>query len=105
MHRIAIIGAGGWGTALGILAGRAGHQVRLWSRNQALVTSVNRERVNPFYLAGYEITGDVQATTEAGAAVRDAELVILAAPSHATRALLELLVEDVRAEVILVSAT
>src|ERR1041384_7649342 len=105
MQRIAIIGAGGWGTALGIVAGRAGHQVRLWSRNQEVVASINRGQVNPVYLAGQEITGDVQATTDTSAALHDAEIVILAAPSHATRALLKLLAEDVRAEMILVSAT
>jgi glycerol-3-phosphate dehydrogenase (NAD(P)+) len=105
MQRIAIIGAGGWGTALGIVAGRAGHQVRLWSRNQEVVASINRERVNPVYLAGQEVTGDVQATTDTSAALHDAEIVILAAPSHATRSLLKLLAEDVRVEMILVSAT
>ena len=63
MHRIAIMGAGGWGTALGVLAGRAGHAVRLWSRNVAVVESINRERVNRVYLAAHRIEGDVWATT------------------------------------------
>ena len=35
--RIAVIGAGGWGTALALVAGRAGHEVRLWSRNAEVV--------------------------------------------------------------------
>ncbi|HYY41426.1 MAG TPA: 2-dehydropantoate 2-reductase N-terminal domain-containing protein, partial [Pyrinomonadaceae bacterium] len=105
MRRIAIMGAGGWGTALGLVAGRAGHAVRLWSRNGAVVEAINRERVNSTYLAGHRLTGDVGATTDVGAALAGAELVILAAPSHATRALLMQMAADVRPEMIIVSAT
>ncbi|PYS93795.1 MAG: glycerol-3-phosphate dehydrogenase [Acidobacteria bacterium] len=105
MRRIAIMGAGGWGTALGVVAGRAGHAVRLWSRNAAVVESINRERVNSIYLAAHRIEGDVRATTNTGEALRDAEIVILAAPSHATRALLARVADAVRPETILVSAT
>ena len=99
------MGAGGWGTALGLVAGRAGHAVRLWSRNGAVVEAINRERVNSTYLAGHCLTGDVGATTDTGAALAGAELVILAAPSHATRALLMQMAADVRPEMIIVSAT
>jgi glycerol-3-phosphate dehydrogenase (NAD(P)+) len=105
MRHIAIMGAGGWGTALGLVAGRAGHTVRLWSRNDEVVASINRERVNHKYLAGQHIDGTVSATTDTSAALHDAELVILAAPSHATRALLTQMAADVRPEIVLVSAT
>src|ERR671928_1054016 len=86
--RIAIIGAGGWGTALGLVAGRAGHEVRLWSRSAEVVESLNSERVNGHYLDGHVLTGDVAATCDAGRALDGAEIVILAAPSHATREVL-----------------
>jgi glycerol-3-phosphate dehydrogenase (NAD(P)+) len=99
------MGAGGWGTALGIVAGRAGREVRLWSRNAAVVETIERERVNRVYLDSYEIPSSVRATTDARAALDGAELVILAAPSHATRALLEAIAGHVRAEMIFVSAT
>jgi glycerol-3-phosphate dehydrogenase (NAD(P)+) len=103
--RIAILGAGGWGTALGIVAGRAGHAVRLWSRNGEVVQGVNDERVNSVYLAPHRIEGDVRATADAGEALRAADVVILAAPSHATRALLRSVAADVPADALLVSAT
>ncbi len=105
MRRIAIIGAGGWGTALGIVAGRAGHGVRLWSRNAEVVARINDERVNRVYLAPHRIEGDVRATADTRAALCGAEIVILAAPSHATRELLLHMAADVRPEMILVSAT
>jgi glycerol-3-phosphate dehydrogenase (NAD(P)+) len=105
MRRIAIMGAGSWGTALGIVAGRAGHAVRLWSRNPRVVESINEARVNSVYLAAHALAGDVRATTDAGLALAGAEIVILAAPSHATRALLTSIIADVRPEMLLVSAT
>jgi glycerol-3-phosphate dehydrogenase (NAD(P)+) len=49
MKRIAIIGAGNWGTALAIVAARAGHEVQLWSRNPDVVKSINEQRLNSFY--------------------------------------------------------
>src|ERR1043166_10139952 len=83
--RLAVIGAGGWGTALSIMAARAGHEVRLWARGAALVEEINGRRVNGAYLAGREIPEGVRATSDAREALRGAEAVLLAAPSHATR--------------------
>jgi glycerol-3-phosphate dehydrogenase (NAD(P)+) len=85
---VAVVGAGGWGTALAAVAGRAGHEVRLWSRNAAVVETVTRRRVNEVYLAGCELPEGVSATGDLKGALDGAELVILAAPSHATRELL-----------------
>ena len=87
--RVAVIGAGGWGTALSIAAARAGREVRLWSRNASVVEDINVRRVNATYLEGQTVPDGVAATTEAHAALNGAELVVLAAPSHATRAVLE----------------
>ena len=87
--RVAVIGAGGWGTALSLVAARAGCEVRLWSRSPSVVEDINERRVNVAYLEGHVIPEGVTATTEAGAALSGAEMVVLAAPSHATRALLE----------------
>ena len=102
---IAVIGAGGWGTALSVLAARAGGGVRLWSRSASVVEEVNNSRTNGAYLAGQEIPAGVRATCDAGEALRGASLVILAAPSHATRAVLEGLSHAARPEMIFVSAT
>ncbi len=102
---IAVIGAGGWGTALSIVAARAGHGVMLWSRSAGAVEEINHARTNGAYLAGHEIPTGVRATRDAGEALRGAEVVILAAPSHATRSVLEGLSGHARPEMIFVSAT
>jgi len=105
MKRIAVIGAGSWGTALGIVAARAGHEVLLWSHNGAVVESINREHINSRYLTEAQIPDSVLATSDIVEAVDKADLVILAAPSHATRELLETMAPGLRTEMIIVSAT
>ena len=103
--RVAVIGAGGWGTALSVLAARAGCEVRLWSRNAAVVEEIDDRRVNGAYLPSQEIPAGVRATCDSGDALLGSELVILAAPSHATRAVLERLREAFEPEMVFVSAT
>ena len=88
MKRVAIIGAGSWGTALAVVAARAGHSVRLWSRNAEVVSSINERRVNSRYLTSTSIPASVVATGDLGEALEDAPMVLLAAPSHAARELL-----------------
>lgn len=86
--RITIVGAGNWGTALAALAGRAGHDVHLWSRNPTVVESINRDHLNSLYLQGIKLGENVSATGDFDV-VRDAQVIILAAPSHALRSLLQ----------------
>ncbi|MDQ6651487.1 MAG: NAD(P)-dependent glycerol-3-phosphate dehydrogenase [Acidobacteriota bacterium] len=103
--RVAVIGAGSWGTALAIMAARKGHDVYLWSRNAAVVDSINLHHVNSLYLTDTEIPNNVRATKDIAEAVRETDLVILAAPSHATRGLLSAVASVFRAETVIVSAT
>ena len=99
------MGAGGWGTALSIIAGRGGHEVRLWSRNTQVVDQINRERVNGVYLAPHAVPENVRATGDIGEALRGSEIVILASPSHATRELLAHMLPEIEPEMLFVSAT
>lgn len=86
--RIAIIGAGSWGTALAIIGARAGHEVAIWSRDPEVVSSINEQRVNSRYLTSASIPDRVTATKDITATLDEASLVLLAAPSHAARELL-----------------
>ena len=103
--RVAVIGAGGWGTALSVLAARAGREVRLWSRNASVVEDINERRVNGAYLEGCAVPGAVTATTEPATALGGAGIVVLAAPSHATRAVLEGMRGLFEPDAVFVSAT
>jgi glycerol-3-phosphate dehydrogenase (NAD(P)+) len=88
MKRIAIIGAGSWGTALAVIAARAGHNAFLWSRNLEVVSSIAERRINSRYLTSTSIPETVTATGDISAALGGAATVVLAAPSHAVRELL-----------------
>src|SRR5215213_1983517 len=105
MSLIAIIGAGSWGPAPGLVAGRAGHRVRLWSRNAEVVEAVNVRRVNSVYLDSHEIPQGVTAFGDMLEALDGADLALLAAPSHVTRGLLEQALPALGGEMIFVSAT
>ena len=105
MKRIAVIGAGSWGTALAIMAARAGHDVMIWSRNSRVVSSINRQHVNPDCLQDAVIPQTVSATTDPQEAAEKADLAILAAPSHATRDVISKLLPALRPQMLLVSAT
>ena len=104
-RRVAIIGAGSWGSALAIVAARADHDVQIWSRNTAVVDSINTDHVNPIYLRDSRFADGVRATGDIVEVVNGAELVILAAPSHATRGLLTIMAPALQTEMIIVSAT
>jgi glycerol-3-phosphate dehydrogenase (NAD(P)+) len=104
MKRIAVIGAGSWGTALAIMAARCGHQVQLWSRTQEIVDSINFERVNTRYLPSNKIPTRVTATNDPREAVDGASLVLFASPSHTARDLFSLIQDTISDSSIIVSA-
>jgi glycerol-3-phosphate dehydrogenase (NAD(P)+) len=103
MNRVAVIGAGTWGTTLAIMAARAGHEVRLWSRDADIVSAINNDRVNPRYLTFAELPDGVFATAALDEALANATLVLLAAPSHAVRDLLTAMQSNLQPSSIIVS--
>ena len=90
MNRIAVIGAGAWGTALALAARRAGRDVLLWARDPALAEAIGRSGQNRAYLPGIAIDPAIRATADA-AALGVAEALLLAVPAQHVRALLALL--------------
>ncbi len=105
MKRFAVIGAGSWGTALAVMAGRAGHEVRIWGRNPETVGAINRERVNPRYLPKVLIPPTVSATNDCSLVLDEAQFVVLAVPSHVVRELVAGIAPAWRSEMVLISAT
>lgn len=103
--RVAVIGAGSWGTALGIVAGRAGHSVRLWARDPLAVERMRRERANAKYLAGHTLPETVLPTSDFDEALSGAEMVLLVVPSHVMRGVLALMLPGLEERMIFVSAT
>jgi glycerol-3-phosphate dehydrogenase (NAD(P)+) len=83
--RIAVFGAGSWGTAFSLVLADAGHEVSLWGRRPDLCVTINERRVNPDYLPGTELPPRVRATPDPAEAAHGAELVVLAVPSQTLR--------------------
>ena len=90
MSRIAVVGGGAWGTALADLLARKGETVTLWAREPEVVEAVNREHANPMFLPGAMLAPGLRAQGDLVAAVRGAEVVVSAAPSHAVRPVMTL---------------
>jgi len=83
--RCAVVGGGAWGTALSDLLARAGHVVVVWAREPDVVEHINTTHANPRFLAGVILDHSVRASGDLCGAVRGAELVVHAAPSHVLR--------------------
>lgn len=103
--RVAVIGAGGWGTALASLLVAIGHQTCLWVRRPALCEQLQRERENPSYLPGVRLPEALTYTTSPADATAKAELVVLAVPSHAMRTTAVVLAPFLQKESFIVSTT
>ena len=82
--RIAVLGAGSWGTALAILLAEGGHEVTLWGRDG--VEELRNHRENRRYLPGRRLPDALAVTGDLKAAVAGSDLVVLALPSQSVRA-------------------
>ena len=106
MSRMAVIGAGAWGTGLAIALGRNGtHSVRLWANEPEVVESVTRSRVNERFLPGFQLPQSVDATNDLNAALQDAEIVVSVMPSQHCRTLFEQMAPALRPDTLIVSCT
>lgn len=106
MSEIAIIGAGAWGTALAIVAGRNGnHRVRLWAHEKEVRASVEDRHVNDLFLPGQTIPTSVHVTNDLAEALHGAEIVISVMPSNHCRRLFQNMQPFVHREMLFVSAT
>lgn len=85
--KIAVVGAGSWGTAVAGLACQNGDTV-LWARRPELAEAINATHENPDYLAGRPLPADLRATSDLAAALEGADVVVMAVPSHGFRTVL-----------------
>ncbi|HTH05462.1 MAG TPA: NAD(P)H-dependent glycerol-3-phosphate dehydrogenase [Ilumatobacteraceae bacterium] len=83
--RVAVIGAGSWGTTVAAIAS-VNTPTMLWARRPELADQINSAHVNADYLANFTLPRDLQATGSIEEAVGDADVVIMAVPSHGFRA-------------------
>jgi glycerol-3-phosphate dehydrogenase (NAD(P)+) len=100
---ISVIGTGGWGTALAVLLQSNGHKVVLWGRLKEEVEPIVAAGENTAFLPGVKIPQEIFVTLDIKSALQNAELVVLAVPSHGMRPICESLRVFLSAEVPLIS--
>ncbi len=106
MSRIAVIGAGAWGTGLAIVLGRGGnHQIRLWAHEKEVRDSILARRVNELFLPGQSIPMPVSPTSSLPEALEGAEIVVSVMPSQHCRPLFQQMLPHLKPEMLFVSAT
>jgi glycerol-3-phosphate dehydrogenase (NAD(P)+) len=104
MSRIAILGAGAWGTALAIHLARR-HASTLWTRSESAAAGMRERRENAAYLPGFALPAELAITADPAEAAAEAEIVVSVVPSEHLRATYELFGPHLRPGQLLVSAT
>lgn len=105
MTRVTVLGAGSWGTTLADLLSRKGLEVRLWAYEPDVVEAVNTRHENPVFLPGCPLAPGLRAEGDQVEAVRGAGVVVIVAPSHVLRRVVEGARPGVGSETLLVTAT
>ena len=88
---VAVLGAGSWGTALGLLLARNGHAVQLWGHDAAQCAQLARARENAHYLPGIHFPDSLHIEANLARLAGTTQQFLLAVPSHAFRATLKAL--------------
>ena len=104
-ERVAVVGAGNWGTALANLLAKKDHEVTMWSFESEVADAINNEHVNPVYLKGIPLHPLLRATTDLGAAVRNASWIVSASPAQHVRRVMEQAAPFLSSDAIIVSAS
>jgi len=85
MSRVAVMGAGSWGTAFAMVLADAGGDVLMWSREEEVARQINNDHVNERYHPGIRLPSGLRATTDEREALDGAPLVVLAVPAQSLR--------------------
>ncbi len=86
MTKVAVIGAGSWGTTFAKVLADGGNEVILWARREEIADEINSRHRNADYLPGIELPANLKATSTVGEAVAGAKQVYLSVPSQSLRA-------------------
>lgn len=88
MAKIAVLGAGAWGTALAIQISHQ-HSVSLWARNSGHVSGMRKARANPLYLGDFKFNDNLQVEDDLSVAIDGADIILSVVPTAGFRAILK----------------
>ncbi len=104
-NKVAVLGAGAWGTALAKVLADKGDPVAMYCRRPDLVAQINEEHVNGKYLPSAKLPRTLTASVDPEEVLHGATMVVFVAPSHATREVAQLVAKKVPTDAPIVSAT
>lgn len=105
MRKVAVLGAGSWGTALSIVLSDNKHDVRLWSHRKEQVDEINDKHQNRRYLAEIKLPTNLHAYHDIGQAVEDVDAIVFVVPSNAIREVCSLIKDQLPKDVTIVHAS
>lgn len=88
-RRVAVLGAGSWGTTLAVMLAERGHAVALWDHDRRQMDLLERERENRKFLAGIRLPDGIKVQPELEAALAAGDFALYVVPSHALRTVCE----------------
>ncbi|MDP8229301.1 MAG: NAD(P)H-dependent glycerol-3-phosphate dehydrogenase [Candidatus Electryoneaceae bacterium] len=103
--KIALLGAGSWGTTLALLMIRQGHDVTMWEFRPDAVWRMQEDRENKEFLSGYPFPDKLEVTDDIGEAISGAGICLSVVPSHAVRSTASLLLGKLPPDCIIISAS
>jgi glycerol-3-phosphate dehydrogenase (NAD(P)+) len=103
MSKVAVLGAGSWGTAFSMVLADGGNEVTIWGRREEVCAAINEQRENVDYLPGIELPPAVSATHDHEKALHDADVVVLAVPSQKLRENLTVFAPFIAEDAVMVS--
>ena len=102
---VTVLGGGSFGTVIANIIANNGYLVKLWVRSEDLVSEINNDQLNNFYLPDYKLNKSILATSSMADAVSDTGLIFLAVPSSSFRSVAEEVIEFAPPDVPLISTT
>lgn len=103
--KIAVIGAGSWGTALASVLADGPNEVFLWSHEPEVAEGINKNHKNPLYLQEDMLPVSLKATDQLSEALKGASVVVNVVPSHLTREVMQRAATHIGADTIIVNAS
>ncbi|NMA91376.1 MAG: NAD(P)H-dependent glycerol-3-phosphate dehydrogenase [Amphibacillus sp.] len=105
MEKIAILGAGSWGTALAMVLNDNGHDVRLWTHTEVHANEINQTHRNPMYLKDVVIPEEIKAYFKLEEAIEDVSAILLVLPTEVIRLVCQQLREVLKHKVTIIHGT
>ena len=105
MTRVAVVGAGSWGTALSALLSKKGHDVCLWAFEPEVAEQITEGRENASYLAGIQLPENLRSTADLAKALEGAEVLVSVSPAQVVGGVMAEAAAHIEADTLIVSAS